>query len=265
MSLTRERARRVFDPTRDHRLRHWFDATRVNEGGGRVNDGDDLGAWANLCSRGVNPSAGGTEKPLWDIDGRRGMPVVVFDGTDDGFKVDNGDTAPWGTIAGPEFTIVWCGAVSDVSMRRVLVSGRVTGATAGGFSWCYESSATVMRAYDAGGVGDLGTYTVKAGWQVNHIRVKSGLWAAGQNGRDITTANLGTVSLTNPRTWLGIGEEDLSNVGGEHGASWFSGSMGEILIYAGPGTGWHGQSGFLDDAYLRQVVNYLIAKWGIDP
>lgn len=253
---------RRFDPVRMGSLIHWFDATRSNEGGGPDVDGSTSGDWKNLAFRGVNPTAVAVTGPTFRAAGRRGMPTHEFNGTSQGLQV-NTAAAPWTAAYGREFTIVHAGASTKTGSRGVVLSGRLraTGGSAGGFTWGYESSLTAMRAFDAGGSGDLGTYTVASGWQVNHIRVKDGLWTAGQNGRDIASAAIGFVSLAFTRDWLGLGIEDLGTGSGSV-ASFYGGHIGEILVFAGPGP--HGRPGFLSDGDLGRVVDYLHAKWGRD-
>lgn len=216
-----------FDPTGIAGLQSWHKADAIT---GKA-DNDTVAQWDDLSGN-ARHATEATNPPTYQTAEINGLPVVRFNGTANrlGFSLANNDTSFTlfavvrnSVITGGQGVLGWGGS------SRMLSEG-----TDGGFYW--NTSGGIGANGGAGAGAVIATF--------KHISAASA---------DVHYNGGAAINIVPNSQWSGGGLATfvIGQTGG--GASFWTGDMGELLIY----------NTDLSDADRMAVRNYLNSKWAV--
>jgi len=224
-----------FSPASIPGLRLWLAADTLNA----LGDGAAIASWADGSGNGYNATASGTAQPIYKANIQGGLPVVRFNGTSQGMNT----TAPGPIAAG--CTVLAVAQIASATSTRALVGSSVQG----GLEYRFNSAKQDVLAEN---VADLGSGS--ATWDTAAFRLyELVIDGAGNISFFVNGAADGTSTTT--RTFVsgnisvGINPVNVTNGNGE----WFSGDMGEVVVYNRP----------LTNSERLQLENQLRSKWAV--
>lgn len=230
----------------------WLDADVITS----LSDGDPVGTWSDQSGNGNDVTQATTaKKPTYKTSIINSLPVVRFDGTDDGLVLaDNLSTATEGTI----FVVLQLTAVL-ADWQTPVTSSDEAAATRFWFCRAYHDASSPyirirQRNDDAADTID-GSTTITAGAVYLQVWQSSGAaYSLRVNGNDETEV---VDAGTNSGDWLGdTADRDNFVVGMAKRSSegaWLKGDIGEVIVY----------DTSLSAGDLGDVETYLNNKWSI--